>query len=128
MPFDDTPLINVDNIVERARELLHDTNSDSAQYRWTDDMLRKWVADGQREIVGQFPEYMILTDGTQPTTIPLPSPPVDVNQGEFLSVHQICSPAILDYVCARAFAKDAEEGNADVSAGYMKSFYEKLKL
>ncbi len=126
-------IINGDTIAERIRELLHDAPSAAAQRRWSSAMLGKWMADAQREIITRYPEYAIKSDGTEEDTMPIPPPPDTLFSSApdtylDFSIHQACAPAIIDYVCARAFEKDAEEGNLDVSAGYMKSFNERLRL
>lgn len=90
-------------VIDRARDLLGDPDTGSS--RWTDADLVRWLNDGQRKLVSLRPDVLLSAIGTLATV-------TDVSATtDTMTVGTDWREALADYVCYRAFARDA--ANAD---------------
>lgn len=103
------------SIINRARYVLKDQVEGAL--RWTDTEVCLFIQDGQREIIRRRPELYLTSDGAQSDTALIPDPGA-VEVGTTLHLHPSFDGAILDYVLARCFAKDAGDNDNKARSQY----------
>ena len=111
-------MTGADIVDNRVRYILNDTDGDPAVERWSDSLLLAWLNDGSRLIAERKPESLLSAAYTQTSyadigglgsTSPLPDK------------YREC---LVDYVCSRAFAHDAQdEHDLERSRDHMNQFF-----
>lgn len=95
-------MTGTDVITNRARYILTDTTSGPNE-RWGNDILLVWLNDGQRLVAEVKPESLLSAPYTQTTYADA------ATIGATLVLPDRYREAMVDYVCARAFAQDAQD-------------------
>jgi hypothetical protein len=128
-------LLTAGNILDRVRVILKDvtalddlTEPGISDRRWSDTEMLYWVSEGYRIVIEQRPDFYVMADGTEYTSVPIPDDAGNISSiNTYIQIHPQKAPALIDFVLSRGFAKDSETGNNDLSTMYLKLFYEKLK-
>ena len=93
-----------DIVRDRARHILDDT--DSGSYRWTDALLFDFLNDGVQCIANLRPDALLTGNYTRGeiTEVTLGGNDIDIDDG-----NNRYRDALVDYVCSRAFAIEAQD-------------------
>ena len=111
-------------ITDRARYLLADTVTGASQ-RWSDTILVQWLNDGGALIVDMAPSSIL----TAPYTLGTWTNITSATMSTTLSLADRYQESLVDYVCARAYAQDAQdERDLDRSRRHFEQFLIKSGL
>lgn len=93
-------------IIQRARDLLHDNGTGTAQI-WSDPQLCRWGTDGIMEIRKIRYDAVLDDAGTEITFVKMDATATEAN----LCIADAFCPALVDYIVHRSFFQDAEDAD-----------------